>query len=164
MADKKALQDVRILQSHWPFSLFCFSLWGFITFLPTLAASFLQLFFSGILLFFLFPFLGSLPYTLLLPPLVISFLVPYGERLLSFPVGCNLAPVNAGIFLLETHSTIQLKTRASLQQSWIQFPHSTLDYCLTVKTYTQRRHFIYRQLISEKVFVPSLAQKLVIGG
>lgn len=43
-------------------------------FFPTLAASSLQLlFFNDILLFFLFPFLRSLHYTSLLPPLVTSF-------------------------------------------------------------------------------------------
>lgn len=121
-------------------------------------------FFGGILLSFLFPFLRSLPYTSLLPPLVTSFSVPCSEGLLSFPVACNPSPVNAGIFLLTTHSTIQLKIRASLQQSWIWFPDSTFEYCLPVKRYPQRWLFTYRQLISEKLFVLSLAQELVKGG
>lgn len=129
---KRLPQDAGGLQSHWSLfvSLFCFSLQGFFTFLPPLAASSLQLFyFSVIMLFF------------------------------SFSLG-----VYAGIFLLKVHSTVQFKTRAALQQSWTWFPHSTFEYCLTVKRYPQRWHFTYRQLISEKLSVLSLAQELVKGG
>ena len=168
MADKKASPRCgNFAISHWSLfvSLFCFSLWGFVMFLPTLAASSLQLFFS---VAFCFPFYFlSWGVSLILHFLLwshLSFSAPYVEGLLSFPVACNSSPVNAGIFLLKVHSTVQLKPRASLQQSWILFPHSIFEYCLTVKRYPQRRHFMHRQLISEKLFVLSLTQELVKGG
>lgn len=81
-------------QSHWNLvSLFYISLWGFVIFLPALEFSFLRLFcvfFTGILISFLFSFMRNLANISLLPlwshfPSLISWV----EGILSFPVACS---------------------------------------------------------------------------
>lgn len=99
---------------------------------------------------YFFPFLRSLPYTSLLPPLVTSFFLSslwWGVAIIPccmHPIPSQCWHSSQGTFY---HTT---QNQTCLQWSWIWFPHSTFEYCLTVKRSPQRWQFMYRQAISEK--------------
>lgn len=163
---KRLPQDVEVLQSHWSLSLYfafpceallCFcQLWQ-----PHPSNSFFRWHFAFL----------SLSFPEESPLYFITS--PFGHIFLShFPKvrGCCHSllhvthPQSMLAFFFSKYILPYNSNQSCLQRSWIWFPHSTFEYCLTVKRYPQRWQFLYGQLISAKLFVLSLAQDLVKGG
>lgn len=121
---------------------------------PHPSNSFFFFFFGDILLSFLFP------YTSLLPTLVTSFSIPYGEGLL---LHVN-HPQSMLAFFFSTYILLY-NSKPELFETVLNLVSSQhFQVLLNCEEASSEVAFMCRQLISEKPFVLGLAQELVRGG